>query len=369
PYERPPLSKDVLAGKLPEEKLYLRSAEYYDEQRIELLLGARAIRLDPGSRVVEIDDGSRVAYDQLLIATGATPRRLEVPGAALDNIFYLRTLQEARSIAAAMRTARLVVVVGAGFIGAEVAASCRLAGLEVVLLEVLPVPLERALGPTIGHVYAEVHRSRGVELRTSEGVVGFEGNGHVERVVGSSGTVYECDFAVVGVGVVPECGWLIGSGVELGNGVVVDELCRTSVPGVFAAGDVANWWHPTLGERLRLEHYDNAQFQGVAAAKSMLGKGEPYAPVPFFWSDQYDLTLQYVGHGRGDDDVILRGSPDSTSWSAFFLRNGTLRAALGVNRYKDISASRQLLAKQVPVTPEQLADESCDLRALARGRG
>ena len=368
PYERPPLSKELLAGTWPEEKLFLRPPEYYLDQQIELWLGIRAIRLAPAARSVELADGRQVLYDDLIITTGAHPRRLVVPGGDLAGILYLRTLRDAQHIRAAMSRARRVVVVGAGFIGAEVAASCRQAGLEVVLLEALPVPLERALGREVGEIYAAIHRDHGVDLRTSEGVIAFRGQDRVEQVVTTSGATFDCDFAVVGVGVSPETAWLAESGLAIDNGLLVDEYCRTNLPGIYAAGDVANWWHPTLGERLRVEHYDNAQNQGVAAAQSLLGRAEPYAPVPFFWSDQYDLNLQYVGHASGRDRVVMRGAVTSPSWSAFYLRDGQLRAALGVNRYRDISAARQLIARRVPVTEQQLADEQVDLRALAKAR-
>jgi 3-phenylpropionate/trans-cinnamate dioxygenase ferredoxin reductase subunit len=289
-----------------------------------------------------------------------------VPGADLPGILYLRTLHDARALRRRIDAARRVVVVGTGFIGAEVAACCRRAGLAVVSLEALAVPLERALGREVGRIYAGIHRAHGVDLRTDAPVVAFRGGERVEQVITASGEAFDCDFVVVGVGVVPAGSWLEGSGVAMHNGILVDEFSRTNVPDVYAAGDVANWWHPTLAERLRVEHFDNAQHQGVAAARSMLGKGEPYTPVPFFWSDQYDLTLQYVGHAGGDDEVVLRGSVEDASWSAFYLRDGGLRAALGVNRSRDVWAARQLIARRVPVTAEQLADETVDLRALSR---
>ncbi|HET8631764.1 MAG TPA: FAD-dependent oxidoreductase [Thermomicrobiales bacterium] len=368
PYERPPLSKEYLQGERGED-FYLRPPDYYAEHDIELLLGARATRLDPAARAVELADGRRLTYDRLLIATGATPRRLPIPGADLDGVLYLRTLPEARALRERVAGAGRAVVVGMGFIGAEVVASCRKRGLEVTALELLPVPLERALGRQIGEIYAEIHRAHGVDLRLDTGVAEFRGDGRVEQVVTAAGERLDCDLAVVGVGVAPVVDWLAGSGLEMQNGVVVDEVCRTNLPDVYAAGDVANWWHPRLGERLRVEHYDNAMNQGIAAAKSMLGQGESYAPVPYFWSDQYDLRMQYVGHASGQDEVVLRGSPEDPAWSAWYLRDGRLRAALAVNRFKDISAARQLLARDIPVTRDQLADEGVDLRALARKAG
>jgi 3-phenylpropionate/trans-cinnamate dioxygenase ferredoxin reductase subunit len=357
-----------LRGDASDEKVFLRPATYYDEQSIELRLGARATRLDALNRQVELDTGLPEAFDKILITTGARVRRLPVPGAELPGIYYLRTLADARAIRAASVRASHVVVVGAGFIGAEVAASCKMRGLNVTVLEMLPVPLQRGLGDAVGQIYGEIHRERGVDLRLREGIAEFRGNGRLEQVVTASGETIDCDLAVVGVGVAPETEWLDGSGIHLHNGVVVDEYCRASDPNVFAAGDVANWWHPILGERLRVEHYENAQNQGVAAARAMLGKGEPYAPVPFFWSDQYDLTLQYVGHAAGHDEVVFRGDVASRKFLAFYLRDGRLRAALGINRFRDVSAARRLIRDRVDVTPEQLADEQIDLRKLAGPR-
>ena len=366
PYERPPLSKAFPAGQLPEEKVYLRPSDYYASQGIELLLGRRAVRLDPESKAVELDDGERLNYTALLIATGAAPRRLTAPGGDLEGIVYLRDLRDARRLRDRLQTASRVVVVGAGFIGAEVAAVARSLGREVVALEALPVPLERALGPVVGGLYTEIHRARGVDLRTNAAVTEIVQSGGEFQVRTASGERFDCDLVVVGVGVAPEVGWLESSGIELRNGVVVDELSRTSLPDVYAAGDVANWFHPRLGHHLRVEHFDNAQNQGVAAARSILGKGQPYAPVNYFWSDQYDLSLQYVGHASGQDEVILRGTVEAGSWSAFYLRDGVLKAALGVNRFRDVSAARQLIARDVPVAPEQLRDESVDLKTLSR---
>lgn len=368
PYERPPLSKEFLRGELPEEKLYLRPAAYYAEQRIELCLGVRALRLRPHEPVIELSDGAALRYDRLLIATGATPRRLRVPGSELPGIYYLRTLGDAATLGVILRQRPRLVVVGAGFIGAEVAASARVLGCDVAVLEMLPVPLGKVLGEEVGRVYAALHAAHGVDLRTGEEVAAFRGAGRVEEVVTASGAVLPCDLVVVGVGVVPDVGWLDDAGVAIENGVVVDELCATSRPDVYAAGDVANWPHPLFGERLRVEHYDNAQEQGAAAARSMLGRGTPYGPVPFFWSDQYDATLQYVGHAGPGDAVVFRGDPRSEAWVAYYLREGRLRAALGLNRARDIALARRLIAARVTVSPDLLRDEQADLRVLLRQR-
>jgi 3-phenylpropionate/trans-cinnamate dioxygenase ferredoxin reductase subunit len=365
PYERPPLSKAVLQGKVPDEKVFLRPAEYYAEQDIDLRLGVRAVRLHEHEQTIELSDGSHEPYDKLLIANGVRVRRLAAPGHDLPGVHYLRTLGDARAIREATARAGRVAVIGAGFIGAEVAAVCRAQGIEVTVLEMLPVPLQRALGDDVGRIYAEIHREHGVDLRLSTGIAEFRGSGRIEQIVTTAGDRIDCDVAVVGVGVQPDVDWLDGSGLAIDNGILVDELTRTSRPNVFAAGDIARWWHPTLRERLRVEHYENAQNQGVAAAKSMLGQSEPYAPVPFFWSDQYDLTLQYVGHAHGRDDVVFRGDIGSRKFLAYYLREGRLRAAIGINRFRYVNAARRLIRDQTPVTAAQLADEQFDLRTLA----
>ncbi len=365
PYERPPLSKEFLRGELPDDKLFLATAEDYAAQRIELQLGHGAVRLAPADRVVHLDNGERVPYERLLIATGASPRRLDVPGATLPGVRYLRTKRDAERLRADVQPGRRAVVIGAGFIGAEVAASCRERGLDVTVLEAQPVPLRRALGDEVGELYTRFHRERGVDLRTSQGVKEVRGAGRAEAVVTTTGETIACDFVVVGVGVVPETAWLSDSGVKLDNGVVVDQRCETTVPGVFAAGDVANWPHPGLGERIRVEHFDNAQNQGIAAAKAMLGKPEPYAPVLFFWSDQYDLKLQYVGHASRWDRIVYRGDRTSHSFTAFYLLDSRVKAALGINRFKDVSSARKLIQRQVQVSEEKLRDESIDLKSMA----
>lgn len=275
-------------------------------------------------------------------------------------------MADARELRRRIEGSPRVVAVGGGFIGGEVASACRRLGLDVTVLEMADVPLAHALGHEVGSRYAALHREHGSALYTGETVTGFRGARRVEEVVTASGGSYACELAVVGVGVTPACAWLEGSGVTLENGVQVDELCRTNVADVFAAGDVASWWHPGLGERLRVEHFDNAQHQGVAAAASMLGSGQPYAPVLFFWSDQYGQTLQLVGHPRGADRVVFRGRPESSSWSAFYLRRGKLAAAFTIGRLQEIAAARRLIRHETSPTAAELANDSVDLRDLAR---
>ncbi len=372
PYERPPLSKGYLLGHTPEAKLLLRPAEFYAEQGIELRLGARATALDAGAREVELEGGERIGFGRLLIATGSEVRRLDVPGANLSGIHYLRTLADAQALMAELPGAR-VAVVGAGFIGAEVAAACRSLGHAVTVIEPFAAPMERALGREIGGLLALVHRENGVELRLGEGVVAFRGASRVKEVETTAGARIPCDLAVVGVGVRPATDWLHGAGLALENGVVVDRFCATSMPGIYAAGDVANWPYQPAGAasavRVRMEHYDNALRQGEAAARNLLGQGAPYAPVPYFWSDQYDLQVQMVGYAPAWDQVVLRGSIEARSLAAFYLAGGRLRAVVLVNRVRDLGPARRLVAAGAILDPAQLADETMELRRLIQIRG
>jgi 3-phenylpropionate/trans-cinnamate dioxygenase ferredoxin reductase subunit len=364
PYERPPLSKEFLRHETERERVFLRPPEFYAEQEIELRLGVRASAVDLRERAVVLETGERLRFDKLLIATGGRVRRLAVPGAELEGVYYLRTIGDCERIASELAPGRRVVVIGAGFIGAEVAASARTTGLEVTVLEGGQVPLARALGPEMGRIYGDIHREHGIDLRLSTRIERLEGSGQVERVMTSDGEAMGCDFVVVGIGIDPETGLVEGTGIEVGNGIIVDEHCRTNVDGVFAAGDVANFPNPILGERLRLEHWANAQNQGVAAAKAMLGSEEPYADVPWFWSDQYDLNLQYVGYASSWDHIAIRGSVPERRFTAFYVKDGRLRAAMTLNRARDIRPSRELIRARVQVDAEKLQDEDVELRSL-----
>jgi 3-phenylpropionate/trans-cinnamate dioxygenase ferredoxin reductase subunit len=367
PYERPPLSKPAFTrGETPPEKVYLRPPEYYLERGIELRLGGRAVALDPRARSVLIEGGDELRYDKLLIATGTGVRRLAVPGVDRPGVHYLRTIRDAEAIGAELARAQRVVVIGAGFIGAEMAATARVLGRDVTLLEMLPVPLGRALGTDMGQLCAAIHRDHGTDLRCGVQIEALRGDGRVEEVVLGDGSTVECDLCVVGVGVAPNVAWLAGSGVEVENGVVVNERCETSVPDVYAAGDVASWPNPLLGERLRVEHYDNAQNQGIHAAAAMLGGDEVYAPVPYFWSDQYELTMQYVGHARGGERLAIRGDLAGRSFTAFYLDGERVRAAFVVGRPREMLPTRRIIQAGKAVDEAALVDESTDLRALAR---
>jgi 3-phenylpropionate/trans-cinnamate dioxygenase ferredoxin reductase component len=366
PYERPPLSKQYLRGEAPFEKALVRPAGFYDQNRIETRFGTRAGRVDPIRRVVELDTGGPVHYDTLLIATGVRNRRPAIPGLQLPGVFDLRTVGDADALRSQIASTRKAVVIGMGFIGSEVAASLRHQGIEVVSIDPAPVPLVRVLGDQVGRVIAAIHHDHGVETIFEDVVTGFEGQGRLERVVTRSGRRIDCDFAVVGVGVEPALDFLSGSGIDLDNGILVDEYCRTNIDGIYAAGDVANHFHPVLRQRLRVEHWQNAMQQGAAAARSMLGRGQPYEPVHWFWSDQYDLNLQYAGYHRQAEQIVVRGSLEKRSGLAFYLNQGRIDAVVALNRGKDVRRAMPLIKSREIVDPRQLADEDVDLRRLVR---
>jgi NADPH-dependent 2,4-dienoyl-CoA reductase/sulfur reductase-like enzyme len=346
PYDRPPLSKELLAGEWEPEQIVLRK-QPYDDLDLDLWLGRRATGLDAGDRVLELDGDERLRFDGLVVATGSRPRTL--PGTPpLDGIFVLRTLDDCLAIRARLDARPRVVVIGAGFIGSEVAATCRGRGLEVTVLEMLPVPLARGVGPVIGEACGALHRDHGVDLRCGVAVAGFEGREQVEQVRLADGTAIDADLVVVGVGVVPETGWLERSGLALDDGVVCDETCLAG-PGIVAAGDVARWPKPLFdGESMRVEHWTNATEQGVAAALRLLAgnaSGEAFAPVPFVWSDQYDVKIQIVGSIHGDDEVVVvDGSLDERRFVALFGRDGRLVGALGFSRPRLVMQYRRMIA-------------------------
>jgi NADPH-dependent 2,4-dienoyl-CoA reductase/sulfur reductase-like enzyme len=349
PYDRPPLSKQVLAGEWDVDRVWLRGSDDYGPLGLDLRLRRRATDLDVQGREVLLHGGERLPYDGLIIATGAEPRRL--PGAPqLDGVVELRTLDDALALRAVFEQRPRVVVVGAGFIGAEVAATARQRGLEVTVLEALPVPLSRGLGDRMGGACAAVHLHHGVDLRCGVGVAGFEGDGRVSGVRLTDGSVVPADVVVVGIGVSPATGWLESSGLKLNDGVVCDGHCRAA-PGVYAAGDVARWWNPLFGESMRVEHWTNAAEQGQAAAENLLageGGGTPFAPVPYFWSDQYDVKIQFVGRARPGDDVeVVDGSLEAHRFVALYGRAGRLVGCLGFSRPRLVMTYRRLLAEGV----------------------
>jgi NADPH-dependent 2,4-dienoyl-CoA reductase/sulfur reductase-like enzyme len=347
PYDRPPLSKEILSGKWGPEQTALPGAD--EDHGAEWRLGTRAVRLDAAAHQVELDSGERIGFDGLIIATGARVR--ELPGTPpLEGIHGLRTLEDALAVRAALDRSPRVCVVGAGFIGAEVAASCRGRGLEVTLLEALPVPLGRVLGDRVGEHMAHIHREHGVDLRCAADVEGFEGEGRVEAVRLSDGTRIPADLVVVGIGVRPNVEWLAGNGLDLENGVACGATCATEIPGVFAAGDVARWYNPQYGETMRVEHWTHAVEQGIAAAENLLaGEGaRPFSAVPFFWSDQYDVKIQMAGRPLPTDDVeVVHGQEGDRRFVVLYGRKGRLAAALGFNRARFVVQYRNAIRDEV----------------------
>jgi len=364
PYERPPLSKDYLRGESSFEQALVQPPGFYGENGIETRFGVRATRVDAAEKVVELGDGEGVAYDKLLIATGGRNRRFPIPGLDLEGVHDLRTVADCERIRTQIAPGRKAVVVGMGFIGSEVAASLRQSGVDVVVVERNKVPLRRVLGEEVGRVIEGVHRDHGTTLIFDDTVAAFEGAGRVERVTTQGGHRIECDFVVVGLGVEPVTELLASTGAEIDNGIVVDEFCRTGVEGIYAAGDVANHYHPVFERRIRVEHWQNALNQGPAAARNMLGKDEPYDDIPWFWSDQYDFNLQYTGFHTEWDELVVRGNMEERSFVAFYRKDERVVAAVAVNRGKDLRRSMRLIKAQRPVDATKLQDPDVDLRAL-----
>ena len=332
PYDRPPLSKQLLAGTWDLDKVQLRTDDDLD---LDLKLGRRATSLDTRNRRLMLDGGEELSYDGLVIATGAQPRHLP---AAADHggVFVLRTLEDCLALRDALAGSPRVAVVGAGFIGCEVAATCRQLGLDVTIVEFLPLPLVRVVGPVIGNVCADLHRDHGVKLVLGVGVAGVEGHHQVERLALADGSSVEADVVVVGIGVAPATDWLEGSGLTLDNGIVCDETCAAvGVDGVVAAGDVARWPNRRFGEIMRIEHWTNAAEQAEAAAATLLAGPEaaqPFAPIPYFWSDQYDVKFMSVGMIGPDDEVeIVEGSVEERKFIATYTRAGRLVGAFACN--------------------------------------
>jgi 3-phenylpropionate/trans-cinnamate dioxygenase ferredoxin reductase subunit len=368
PYERPPLSKEVLRGEAGDSTALVHDPAFYGDNAIELRLGVRVDSLDVAGRTVATSDGDELAFSRLLLATGAEPRRLRIRGAELPGIHYLRTLSDSRELRTALHGARRLAVVGAGWIGSEVAASARQLGVEVALIDPLNTPLERVLGPELGRVYLDLHRERGVELHMDTSVAEFSGRDRVTGVVTSDGAQIDADVVVVGIGVEPRVDLARQAGLDVAGGVVVDATLETSAPGVFAAGDVATAWHPTLHERVRVEHWANALNQGVTAAQNMLGEAVPYDRLPYFFSDQYDLGMEYCGYATSWDEVVFRGEPASREFIAFWLADGAVVATLNANVWDVVDDLQALIASGHKPNRDSLTDQAAPLGSLTGAR-
>lgn len=365
PYERPPLSKEFLRGEVDPDTPYVHEAGFYDDHAIELRAGVAATAIDAGAGTVTLDGGEELAWDRLLIATGAEPRRLPLPGADLDGVMYLRTIRDSVRLREVASAGGRMVVVGAGWIGSEVAASARMLGADVTMLDLAAVPLEGVLGRTMGGLYADLHRERGVELLMGTSLEAIEGAGRVERVRLAGGRTIDCAAVLVGIGAVPRTQLAEAAGLDVDNGILVDTTLRTSAAGVYAAGDVANAFHPFYRRRVRVEHWANALNQGPVAARNMLGRDEPYERLPYFFSDQYDVGMEYSGLARANDELVIRGDLAARELVAFWLEDGRVVAGMNVNVWDVNEAVQNLIRSRVPVDSAQLSDPEVPLEALA----
>ncbi|MDQ2873708.1 MAG: FAD-dependent oxidoreductase [Actinomycetota bacterium] len=370
PYDHPPLSKDYLQGKSEKEKVYLHPAGWYAEHDIDLRLGTRVTAIDRAAREVTAESGERIGYDKLLLATGSSPRRLPVPGGELDGVLYLRQLSDCEAMKAAFAAARRVAVIGAGWIGLETAAAARAAGCEVTVLEMAELPLLGVLGREMAGIFAALHRDHGVELRLGVQVAEITGND--QRATGvrlADGSVTGADAVVVGIGITPDTGLAEAAGLVMSNGVMVDEHLATSDPDVFAAGDVASAYYPHLGTHLRLEHWSAALNQGPVAAANMAGRPASYDQVPYFFSDQYDMGMEYSGYVPGGryDEVVFRGDVAKGEFLAFWMGGGRVLAGMNVNIWDVTDAIAALVRSGRQVDPARLADPAVALEELTGG--
>ncbi|MBE3073833.1 MAG: FAD-dependent oxidoreductase [Actinobacteria bacterium] len=363
PYERPMLSKEYLRGEKPAAKLYVHDEGFYADNGIELMTSTRVQSLDPGAHEITLAGGARMSYSRLRLSPGAAPRRLPLPGADLPGVAYLRAMGESDALRAAITAASRVVVIGAGWIGSEVAASARHLGAEVAIVAPEAVPLVRVLGPEVGGVYRDLHAGHGVDLHLSTQIEAIVGDGAASGVRTTDGVVIEGDLVVVGVGVTPRVELAKLAGLTVENGIVVDEFLATSVPDVFAAGDVAATWNTMYNKRIRMEHWANALNQGPVAARNMLGQHTAYEKLPYFYSDQYDLGMEYHGYATDWDRVVLRGER-AGEFLAFWLKDGRVLAAMNANVWDQGDHIKALIRSGASVDPDRLADPSVPLADL-----
>ncbi|HWJ05858.1 MAG TPA: FAD-dependent oxidoreductase [Steroidobacteraceae bacterium] len=365
PYNRPPLSKKYFSAELERDRLLLRSAQFYDTHRVDVRLGVRVTAIDRNDRRLRLGDGGELRYDKLVLCIGSRNRQLEVPGHQLAGIHYLRTIADVDAIRTDLAAAKKVVIVGAGYIGLEAAASARHLGLDVTVLEMADRPMNRVVAPQISDFYTERHLREGVKLRCNESVTGFvdDGRGRVRAVV-CGDDEFPADFVIVGVGILPETSLAAAAGLRCENGIVVDEQCQTSDPNIYAAGDCT--WHPSVryGRRVRLESVDNAVEQAKTAAMNICGKPARHEHVPWFWSDQYDLKLQIAGLTQGYDETVLRGDPATSKFALYYLAQGELLAVDAINSAKDFMTGKKWIAERKRPDTGKLADPEVDLKTI-----
>ena len=372
PYERPPLSKGYLLGKDEREKIYVHSAQWYAEHDVDLRLGTRVTAVDPGAHQLTLDDGSRLAYAKLLLTTGSSPRPLSVPGADLEGVLYLRRVQHSERLKEAFEPGARVVVIGAGWIGLETAAAAREAGADVTVLESAQLPLLRVLGREVAQVFADLHRAHGVDLRTGVQVAEVTGSaGTVDGVRLADGTRFAADTVIVGIGIAPNVELAAAAGLAVDNGIVTDAYLRTSAVDIYAAGDVANAYHPFLDRHVRVEHWANALNQPQTAARAMLGQDAVYDRLPYFFTDQYDLGMEYTGYVEPDGygQVVFRGDPTKGEFIAFWLAGGQVLAGMNVNVWDVTDPIKDLIRSRALVDPARLADPQVPLESLSSSAG
>jgi 3-phenylpropionate/trans-cinnamate dioxygenase ferredoxin reductase subunit len=365
PYQRPPLSKKFLAGELDAERLHFKPVSFYDDPGIDVRLETRIDAVDRDDKTLHIAAGDNISFDKLVIATGARPRLLDVPGVELDGIHYLRTIADVNAIRSQLTKGTRMAIVGAGYIGLEVAAVASQTGADVAVIEMEDRVMSRVVPPSLSEFYQKEHISHGVKLVLSTSVTGFSGDGQVNAVNLSSGDEIAADLVVIGIGIVPNTELASNAGLDVDNGIVVDDHCQTSDPDIFAVGDCTQHPNDILGYRVRLESVHNAVEQAKTAASNICGEESTYAQVPWFWSDQYDLKLQIAGLSQGYDQVIVRGEPDSRSFSCLYLHDGQLIAVDAVNSPKDFMQSKALIAAHAVIDPELLADSENELKNIA----
>ena len=368
PYERPPLSKAVLRGEAEPSSTQVHDAAYYTDQKIEVITGVSVQKIDLPSRRLELSDGKAIGYDALLLTTGAAPRKLKIPGAELEGVHYLRTVDDATELKEAIKGAGRVAIIGAGWVGSEVAASARMMGADVVLIGPEAFPLQKVLGEKVARVFRQLQSDHGVNLRLGVGVSEIRGSKSAEEVTLADGSSERADVVVVGVGADPRVELAVAAGLKVDNGIVVDGNLETSASGVYAAGDVASAWHPHYKRQLRVEHWANARYQGTAAGENAVGPHQVYDRLPYFYSDQYDVSLEYVGHAESADEVVIRGDLEGRKFIAFYHHDGVLSAALTVNIAKVFKDIKLMIASGKKLDLVALADENVPLSDLSGGQ-
>ena len=361
PYQRPPLSKQYLAGTQLADKVYLRAEKFYADKDIQLMLGTRATQIDPSTKTINLDNGETIAYEKLLISTGSRPRKLSIEGSDLSGIHYLRTMDDVDGIRADVKPGANLVIVGGGYIGLEVAAVGIELGMNVHVLEMEERILQRVTTPEMSAYYHKLHTDHGVHIHTQTGVTGFSGNDSVEKVLCGDEN-FDADIVIVGIGIIPNIEIAEEAGIHCDNGIVVDDHCRTSDPDIYAAGDCTNHPNPLMNKRLRLESVPNAMDQARVSTANMLGDDKVYAAIPWFWSDQYELKLQMVGFSADGDSQVLRGDMDTHQFAIFYLKEGKVVAADAVNSPKEFMLCKQMIGKSAD--PAQLANPETDLKSL-----